>query len=234
MENKISNFEDFYCNKCKIQVRGKLDITTFQPVTELDTDALDNYIFRYSIQNFQYQRFGEGLGQGYGQDIAVYMCPTCGQFKAVFMDTYINDGQYNFIKKERYPLEKQNEFVFLESNDKEDLEEIYKMFNQGIYAPMINSARTLLQKIIRKELEVAEYKTLYNEIEILYTKGIITKTLASVAHKIRCIGNDYVHPRGGNSKDELENDAVQILELIENIILMVIEIPEKLGAKKVK
>lgn len=211
---------DIYCNRCNKYVLGDLKTTTYYPTEETrNTNTIDYWKTTKT-------------------DIGIYRCPICNKYVCVFFNR--NIGSYNeeviFNRIDSYPKEIKNNFLYLDYDLDNRLNDIYKSYNVNSYNLAIMGTRALLQKIVRqigKNIIDEKDDDLLKEINKLYKNNLITKDLKDTAHNIRIIGNKYAHPE---EIDEMfdKDDADNIISLLENFILLLIEIPNKIKQLKLK
>ena len=67
------------------------------------------------------------------------------------------------------------------------------------------------------ELGADNKDSLYNKVEWLYNENVINSEIKELAHGVRGLGNDAVHPR--NIDDQIDkNDAELVFELLNIIV----------------
>ena len=82
--------------------------------------------------------------------------------------------------------------------------------------------RALQQACILKKAD--KNKKLKEQIDELADKRIITEDLRNLAHSVRWVGNDALHPE---NQDVTEEDAKEILNLTEQFMEVIFVAPEK-------
>jgi len=103
---------------------------------------------------------------------------------------------------------------------KKDLEEAKLCFSVNAINACVAMCRKALQRACKEA--GATKKDLIDEIA---EKKIITETLKDLAHGVRSVGNDGVHP---NEEEVLVEDAEEILKLTKQFMEMVFVTPAKI------
>jgi predicted transcriptional regulator len=159
-------------------------------------------------------------------DPKIYKCPNCDKFTlATFLckETGLG-GRCDFILAD-YVLKPNNTRIFLSQIDIiDDRNECWNNYNIGSYKSATILARSILQKITR--LNDCKGKNLHEEIENLYEKGLITECLKNAMISVKALGNDVAHP-SKECLNILKENCKELLEVIDLLIEMVIELPEK-------
>jgi hypothetical protein len=73
----------------------------------------------------------------------------------------------------------------------------------------------------------AEKDKLYDQIDELFSKGIITKQIKDWAHSIRLVGNDAAHPTNLEVSKEDSKDILDLAEQLMNILYVMPSIASK-------
>jgi hypothetical protein len=113
---------------------------------------------------------------------------------------------------------------------KEDFEEALLCYSVGSYRGAAALARRTVE-VICLDKGASTKKKLNEQIDELFTNGVITKDIQEWAHEVRFLGNDAAHP----TKNEVsEEDAKDILELLESLCEVLYITPAKAAERKKK
>lgn len=98
---------------------------------------------------------------------------------------------------------------------REDIAESRRCFHANAYKAALSMSRRAVQNIVLDQIkdEGIERKKLFNQIDELFNKGLITANLKDSAHEVRHFGNFGAHP----SNDSLENVTREDAEAVDNL-----------------
>lgn len=113
---------------------------------------------------------------------------------------------------------------------KSDFEEALVCEAANSYRGAAALARRTLQ-VICLDKGASKNKKLYEQIDELFTKNIITQDIKDWAHEVRYVGNDAAHP---NSTDVTSDDARDILELLGSMCDVLYVAPARAAVRKAK
>jgi hypothetical protein len=151
---------------------------------------------------------------------ALYRCPNCGKPSLiVFGARDVGGGSKYHVRTQypRYSPEKMNDVPVEIENDRY---EAWKCYFGGCFKSSAIMARAALQRAVR--VLKAKDGSLYNEIEDLKNKGVITKQLADFAHEVRITGNDMAHPEEMSTVDKKEiEESLDFLDgFLETVFIL--------------
>lgn len=109
-----------------------------------------------------------------------------------------------------------------------DRYEAWECYISGCYKSSAIMARAALQRAVRTLK--AEGKGLFEEIEDLKKKGVITQQLADFAHEVRITGNDIAHPHEMTNVNEKE--IIESLEFLDGFLETVFVLPSVAERRK--
>lgn len=113
---------------------------------------------------------------------------------------------------------------------KEDFEEALLCYSVSAYRGAATIARRAVQMICLNK-GASKSKKLNEQIDELLVSGVVTKDIQEWAHEVRFLGNDAAHP----TKNEVsEEDARDILELLESLCEVLYVTPAKAAERKKK
>ena len=99
---------------------------------------------------------------------------------------------------------------------KQDLAEAVRCIHAHAYRGTVVMARRAMQRIaVDKKAEGDDLK---NQIDDLFKKGLVTKSLHDAAHEIRFFGNFGAHPRDDGLDDISREDARAVLALVQDFL----------------
>jgi len=158
-------------------------------------------------------------------------CPSCKN--CVLLLGYEKD--YNFVSTKIYPFPLPSPVdERIPEKIRNDLEEAKLCFSVGAINASVGMCRKALQRTCKEK--GATKKELFDQIDEIASKGVISNDLKELAHSVRLIGNDGVHP---NDEEVTKEDAEEILNLAEQFLDIIFvapakvkEIKEKKGKKK--
>lgn len=194
----------YYCRGCSQQVRG-VPITAPQYRSGSDTEAW-----------------------------LICKCPT----PRCDLSFIIYDGLNSWVRRV-FPIASFDKDFFHESipeSIREDLAESKRCFHADAYKAALAMSRRAIQNIVLDQIKDPgiEKKKLYQQIDELLKKGLITASLKESAHEIRHFGNFGSHP----SNDALENttreDAESVDNLAANLVVAIYVTPWKTAQLKAK
>lgn len=109
-----------------------------------------------------------------------------------------------------------------------DRDEAWNCHLAGQHRAAILMARSALQRAVRKL--GGEGKSLYDELDSLVSRGIITKQLGENAHEVRLTGNDVAHPE--DMSEVTKEDADDSLAFLDDFLRTTFAIPERQRRRK--
>ena len=169
----------------------------------------------------EYVKHYKGLSINY----SIEECNNCEQHFLVV--TNVSDGQRIAIYPRTLP-KKVN--VLIPSHIMKDFEEALSCYSIGAYRGAAALARRTVQ-VICLDKGASKSKKLQEQIDELFTSGVITKDIQEWAHEVRFLGNDAAHP----TKNEVsENDAKDILDLLDSLCEVLYITPAKAADRKKK
>ena len=143
---------------------------------------------------------------------------------------------FQFIIQYGCPVKKTYPFPFplpvderIPEKIKKDLEEAKLCFSVGAINSSVGMCRKALQRTCKEKGAIK--KELYEQIDEIAKKGIISSDLKDLAHSVRLIGNDGVHP---NEDHITREDAEEILNLTEQFLEIIFVTPIKIKEIKEK
>lgn len=152
----------------------------------------------------------------------VYLCMDCGARIKVSLDA----GQLMETPKvldltpvEGAPLEVNEDFV-----------EAQKCYDAEAYKATIVICRRALETM--SDLRQAKGKNLFEKIEDLHSRELISKGTFEIATQVRQFGNYGAHPKDDLLGGITERDAGVILEVTQHLLKDVYEIPRKVEKLK--
>lgn len=113
-----------------------------------------------------------------------------------------------------------------------DFIEAAKCFDNECFKASASMCRRALQSSVFQK--GANGRDLIDQIDDLYSKGIITSDLKDWAHEIRITGNTGAHPDKDGLKDVGQDEAREILDFMESYLNYVYTMPSKVAEKKAK
>lgn len=113
---------------------------------------------------------------------------------------------------------------------KDDFEEALLCHSVGAFRGAAALARRTVQ-VICLDKGAAKSKRLQEQIDELFTNGIITKDIQEWAHEVRFLGNDAAHPTRNEVSEE---DAKDILGLLESLCEVLYVTPARAAVRKKK
>lgn len=152
---------------------------------------------------------------------ALYRCPNCGKVNLIILSKKgtINSGAYYYIAQ--YPKYSPIKMDNIPDDIEHDRYEAWKCYNNSCFNASAIMARASMQRAVR--ILSAEGRTLYDQIENLMTKGVITRQLTNFAHEVRITGNDLAHP------DEItkvsQSEIEESLDFLDNFLNTVFVLP---------
>ncbi|HYE11960.1 MAG TPA: DUF4145 domain-containing protein, partial [Patescibacteria group bacterium] len=151
----------------------------------------------------------------------MYGCPNCEKQSLIVFGSIAVSGGRTFFYKTQFPKYSPIRMADVPEEIEKDRFEAWNCYFNGCFKSSAIMARAALQRAVRK-LE-AEGKGLYNEIENLKDKSVITKQLADFAHEVRITGNDFAHP------DEIsevnQKEVEESLDFLDGFLEMVFVLP---------
>lgn len=146
-------------------------------------------------------------------------CPSCKN--CVLLQGH--ESNYTFILSKMFPSPLPSPVdERIPEKIRKDLEEAKLCFSVGAINASVGMCRKSLQRTCKEK--GATEKELYSQIDEIASKGIISKDLKELAHSVRLIGNDGVHP---NDEEVTKEDAEEILKLAEQLLDIVFVAPIK-------
>lgn len=105
---------------------------------------------------------------------------------------------------------------------REDLAEADRCYHADAYKAAVAMNRRAIQRIILDKIKDQEIrkKNLWEQIDVLFNAGLITKDLKETAHEIRHFGNFGAHPRD----DQLDNTSWEDAKLVDRLIMDLIRL----------
>jgi len=135
-------------------------------------------------------------------------------------------GSHNYYYKTQFPKYSPEKMSEVPKEIENDRYEAWQCYFNGCFKSSAIMARAALQRTVR--VLNAEGKNLYNEIEDLRTKGIITKQLADFAHEVRITGNDMAHPHEISEVNQKEvEESLDFLDGLLEIVFVLPSIAER-------
>lgn len=113
---------------------------------------------------------------------------------------------------------------------KTDFEEALLCYSVGAYRGAAALARRTVQ-LICLDKGASKNKNLHQQIDELFSSGVITKDIKEWAHEVRFLGNDAAHP---NKNIVSQDDAKDILDLLESLCDVLYVAPAKAAERKQK
>ncbi len=150
-------------------------------------------------------------------------CNSCSQHFLVIRD----DGKIIKIYPDRLP-KTVNELI--PQDIKTDFEEALLCYSVGAYRGAAALARRTVQ-LICLDKGASKNKNLHQQIDELFSSGVITKDIKEWAHEVRFLGNDAAHP---NKNIVSQDDAKDILDLLESLCDVLYVAPAKAAERKQK
>ncbi len=196
----------YYCRRCKQKVRGI-------PLTEP----------QYHISSFDDDPW------------LVVRCPNRLCELSFVIYNRLNDRIFQV-----FPLAGSSAGDFHESipeNIREDVAESDRCFEAGAYKGSIVMLRRAIQSIVLDKLKDTEVKKkkLWEQIDLLFNGGFITKHLKDSAHEIRHFGNFGAHP-DDDTLDKTTREEVEIADRLTHDLIRAIYVSpyetEKLKQKR--
>ena len=167
---------------------------------------LDTYLRCYFKDNFHIWAVGQ--------------CPNCNE--CVLIKGF-SESNREIIPKNIYPYPLPSPVDHrIPEKIKKDLEEAKLCFSVGAINASVGMCRKALQRACKEKGAVK--KELYEQIDEIATKGVISADLKELAHSVRFIGNDGVHP---NDDEVTKEDAEEILNLAEQFLDIIFVAPAK-------
>jgi len=152
----------------------------------------------------------------------IYRCMDCG----TRIEVYLSAGRLMKTPKvldltsvEGAPLEVNEDFV-----------EAQKCYDAEAYKATIVICRRALETM--SDLQQAKGKNLFDKIEDLYSRELISKGTSEIATQVRQFGNYGAHPKDDLLGGITERDAGVILEITQHLLKDVYEIPRKVEKLK--
>lgn len=172
----------YYCRRCKQRVRGI-------PVTDL----------QFHISGLSDQRAW-----------LICRCPTrlC-ELSFVIYDK-LNDRVQSVYPYSTFDADDYHESI--PQKVREDIAEAERCYHADAYRASVTMYRRAIQNIILDRISdlAIKKKRLVDQIDVLFSNGLITKDLKETAHEIRHFGNFGAHP----SDDALDNTSSKDAEMI--------------------
>src|SRR3989344_9315722 len=151
-------------------------------------------------------------------------CPFCKNCVLLFGQ----GSNYSFVLKKMFPFPLPSPVdKRIPEKIKKDLEEAKSCFSVGAINASTGMCRKALQRACKEKGAIK--KELYDQIDEIATRGIISNDLKELAHSVRLVGNDGVHP---NEDEVTKEDAEEILNLAEQLLDIIFVAPAKV--KKIK
>ena len=148
-------------------------------------------------------------------------CPSCK--KCVLFELNLDKYQTPVAVKSVYPFPLPSPVdERIPEKIRKDLEEAKLCFSVGAINASVGMCRKALQRTCKEK--VAIKKELYDQIDEIATRGIISNDLKELAHSVRLVGNDGVHP---NEDEVTKEDAEEILNLAEQLLDIIFVAPAK-------
>ncbi|MDO8517564.1 MAG: DUF4145 domain-containing protein [Nanoarchaeota archaeon] len=147
------------------------------------------------------------------------VCPSCKN--CVLLNGYESSNKFILTKTYPFPLPSVVDERIPEKI-KKDLEEAKLCFSVGAINASSGMCRKALQRACKEK--GATKKELYDQIDEITTKGVISNDLRELAQSVRLIGNDGVHP---NDDEVSKEDAEEILNLAEQFLDIIFVAPAK-------
>ncbi len=113
---------------------------------------------------------------------------------------------------------------------KSDTVEAYKSFGVGAWRASAAVGRRALQSSLIEQKATKD--RLYDQIDELYERDIITKAIQDWAHTIRVIGNTGAHPDKDGLEDVTSTDAKELLDFMEQYLNYVYIMPAKVAERR--
>jgi hypothetical protein len=158
----------------------------------------------------------------------LYGCPNCGKQSLIIFGRCSISGGYNYYYKKQYPKYSPHRMSDVPSEIESDRYEAWECYISGCYKSSAIMARAALQRAVRTLK--AEGKGLFEEIEDLKKKGVITQQLADFAHEVRITGNDIAHPHEMTNVNEKE--IIESLEFLDGFLETVFVLPSVAERRK--
>lgn len=112
---------------------------------------------------------------------------------------------------------------------RKDLDEAKSCLSVNAYRACAGMCRRAMQTAC---MEKGSSKgDLIDQIDEIHQKGVITVDLKDLAHTVRMVGNDALHP---NADEVTPQDAKEILELAEQLMEVIFVAPERVREMKKK
>lgn len=170
--------------------------------------------------------YKKSIDRNTGLCFSVEECNNCEQH---FLTIRMNNEYGGIVEKYPNSLPKTvNELIPQEI--KTDFEEALLCYSTGAYRGAAALARRTVQ-LICLDKGADKDKKLYQQIDELFSNGVITKDIQEWAHEVRFLGNDAAHP---NKNAVSEDDAKDILDLLDSLCEVLYVAPAKAAERKQK
>lgn len=179
----------YFCRRCKQQVRG---IPITDPVYHISEFSDDPWL--------------------------ICRCPTRLCVLSFVVYNKLNDRIYEVYPLPNFSANDYHEAI--PEKVREDLAESDRCLNAQAYKAVVVMCRRAIQNIVLDKISdgsisdaSVKNKKLYEQIDALFTSGLITKDLKETAHEIRHFGNFGAHP----SDDVLDNTTREDAKMIDKL-----------------
>lgn len=162
----------------------------------------------------------------------IWNCTVCGQ--VIYLETSVGDATMvdKGTIKDYYPkvIPKLDESIPDKIN--QDMKEAYVCYDNNCFKASVAMARRALQNAVRDK--GAKGEDLYNEIENLASKHIITPELKDWAHEIRSLGNIGAHPEEDGLDEVSKEDAKDIINFASEFLKYSYVMPSEVAKRRAK
>lgn len=170
------------------------------------------------------KQFSGIYGRTFTYRYSVSECNSCSQHFLVIRD---DDNSIESIYPRTLPGSVND---LIPEDIKADFEEALLCYSVSAYRGAAALARRTVQ-LICLDKGADKSKKLYQQIDELFSNGVITKDIQEWAHEVRFLGNDAAHP----NKDIVSgDDARDILDLLESLCEVLYVAPAKAAERKKK
>lgn len=162
----------------------------------------------------------------------LWTCSVCNQLVYYITKDTNPDRVNNSNIIDRYPKSIPDFDKSIPSKISKDMIEAYKCFDNSCFKAAVTMTRRALQNAVRNK--GAKAKTLYDEINDLATKNIITPDLKDWAHEIRELGRVGAHPEDDMLDEVSEVDAQDILNFADEFLKYTYIMPAQVTERRAK
>ena len=152
------------------------------------------------------------------QDQSTYLICRCPRkYCTVFFVEYdILNSQVRRVYP--YPDSSPSDFhKIIPEKIREDIAEAKRCYFADAYKGVVTMCRRTMQQILVQHK--AKGGTLESQIDDMFDKGLITKSLGDAAHTIRFFGNFGAHPQKDNLDKVSFDEAKSVLDLTEEFLI---------------